>query len=75
MSASNAGQSVASMQAARCPPAEWPLTTSGRPSRASSRVAVAHLPDDLVDGDIGTKIVARNRDADAMGVQAARRDG
>src|SRR6266852_7184686 len=29
----------------------------------------AHLPDDVLDGDIGTKVVAWNRDADAMGIQ------
>src|SRR5262245_48587247 len=38
--ASNAVQSVASMQAARWPPAEWPLTTRGSPSFASSRDAI-----------------------------------
>ena len=30
-----------------------------------------HLADDLFDGDIGTEIVARNRDADAVGIQPA----
>src|ERR1700730_7419199 len=29
----------------------------------------AHLPDNVLDADIGTKVVARNRDADAMGIQ------
>src|SRR5258708_30055297 len=30
-----------------------------------------HLLDNLVDGDIGTKVVAWNRDADAMGIQTS----
>src|SRR6202011_2846126 len=30
-----------------------------------------HLPDDLLDGDIRTKVVARNGNTDAMGVQSA----
>src|ERR1700729_1999248 len=30
-----------------------------------------HLLDDAVDGDIGTKVVARNGDADAVGIEPA----
>jgi hypothetical protein len=43
--------------------------TSGRQNRASSRRP--HLRDDLIDGNIGTKIVTRNRNPDAMGIQSA----
>ena len=73
--ASNAGQSVASMQAARCPPAEWPLIDQ-RPSQPRQFARRhPHLPDDLFDGDFGTKIVAGKRNVDAMGIQPTGADG
>ena len=59
------------MQAARWPPAEWPLMTSGRPSFASSRDAARICSNDVVDGNIGAKIVGRHRDIDAVGIQPA----
>src|SRR6266480_5557891 len=34
--------------------------------RARSR---PHLPDNLIDGNMGTKVIARNGDADPMGIQ------
>ena len=59
------------MQAARCPPAEWPLTTSC-PEASPVRASPPHLPDDVGDRNLRAEIVGRNRDVDAMGVEAAR---
>ena len=35
----------------------------------------AHLADNVVDGNVGAKVVAWNGDADAMGVQPAAQGG
>jgi len=67
--ASITGQSVASMQAARCPPAEWPLMTSCRPSRASSRAAIRICAMMSSTPTPGPKVVAWNRDVNAVGIQ------
>jgi hypothetical protein len=44
--------------------------TRDRPSRQLTRCR-SHLLDNVVDGDTGTKIVAWNGDADAVGIQPA----
>ena len=61
------------MQAARCPPAEWPLTMMRLPSRFQRKRQAACVCSTIsADRHLRDKVVAGDRDGDAVRVHAPR---